>query len=40
MDSAVAVPGLQSTGSTVGHVGFSQARDQTHVSCTDRSILY
>ena len=32
--------GSQSTGSTVGHVGFSQARDQTCVSRTNRRILY
>ena len=46
--SRVAAPGLQSTGSIVvvhgwvapRHVGSSQIRDWTHVSCTGRRILH
>ena len=40
--SAVAVPGLQSTGSVVAaqHVGSYWVRSQTRVSCIGRGILY
>ena len=46
--SVAAIPGLWSTGSVaavpglvaLGHVGFSQIRDQTHDSCISRWIFY
>ena len=47
MGSVVVGPGLQSTGSVVWHSGLdapqhvgSSARDQTHISCIGRQILY